>query len=136
MPYHYGPQIVIPNPQGTPANGNSMATNITSSPTIVQDMYAMSYALVWTGVTPIGTVSIQGSNDFSLNAEGQVANPGTWNTMTVNYGGAAVTVIPVTGNTGNGLIDIVATGIYAIRLIYSATSGTGTMIVTMNAKDS
>lgn len=134
--YHYGPQIVIPSPQGSPANGNSMATNITSSPTIVQDMYAMCYGLVWTGTSPIGTVSIQGSNDFALNSDGSVAVAGTWTTLTVNYNGTAVTTVPVTGNSGNGLIDIVATGIYAVRLIYTATSGTGSLTVTMNAKDS
>lgn len=134
--YHYGPQIVIPNALGSPANGNSMAANITSSPTIVQDMYAMSYALKWTGTTPIGTVSIQGSNDFALYpGGGGIANAGTWNTLTVNYNGVPVTTIPVTGNTGNGIIDIVATGVYAIRLIYTATSGTGSLTVVMNAKD-
>lgn len=135
MPYHYGPQIVIPNALGSPANGNSMATNITSSPTIVQDMYAGSYGLVWTGTSPVGTVSVQGSNDFSLNAEGAVAVAGTWNTLTLNYQGSAVTTIPITGNSGNGLIDITATGIYAIRLIYTAGSGVGSLTVTFNAKN-
>jgi len=99
-------------------------------------MYAGSYALVWSGTSPVGTVSIQGSNDFALNAEGGVAVAGTWNTLTVNYNGSAVTTIPVTGNTGNGIVDITATGIYAIRLIYTAGSGTGNLTVTMNAKDS
>lgn len=134
MPYHYGPTVVIPNAQGSPANGNSMAANITSSPTIVLDMYALSYGLSWTGTSPVGTVSVQGSNDFSVNAEGAVMNAGTWNTLTLNYNGAAVTTVPVTGNTGNGLIDVQATGIYAVRLIYTAGSGTGNLTVTMIAK--
>lgn len=136
MPYHYGPQIVIPSPQGSPPNGNDMSGNIISSPTIVQDMYAGSYGLKWAGVSPVGTVSVQGSNDFALNAEGGVANAGTWNTLTLNYLGTAVTIIPISGNTGNGLIDIIATGIYAIRLIYTAASGTGNLTVIFNAKDS
>lgn len=134
MSTHYGPTVVIPNALGSPANGNSMAANITSSPTVILDMYALSYGLSWTGSTPIGTVSIQGSNDFLLNAEGFVMNAGTWNTLTVNYNGSPVTTVPVTGNTGNGLIDVTATGIYAIRLIYTATSGTGSLTVTMVAK--
>ena len=62
-------------------------------------------------------------------------NPGTWNTLTLNYGGAAVTSVPVSGNTGNGMIDVTATGIYAIRLIYTAGSGTGSLTVTMVAKE-
>lgn len=136
MPYHYGPQIVIPSAGGSPANGNSMAGNITSLPVIIQDMYAGSYGLSWVGTSPVGTVSVQGSNDFALNAEGGIANAGTWNTLTLNYNGAAVTTVPVSGNTGNGLIDIIATGIYAIRLIYTAISGTGNLTVIFNAKDS
>jgi hypothetical protein len=136
MPYHYGPTIVIPNALGSPANGNSMAGNIISSPTIVQDMYAMSYGVVWSGTAPVGSVSVEGSNDFSLNPEGQIQNAGNWNIMTLNYNGSAVTSVPISGNSGTGLIDIVATGIYAVRLIYTATSGTGSLIVTLNAKES
>ena len=134
MSYHYGPTVVIPNPLGSPANGNSMAGNITSSPTIILDMYALSYAASWVGTSPVGTISVQGSNDFSVNAEGAIMNAGTWNTLTLNYGGSAVTSIPVSGNSGNGLIDVTATGIYAIRLMYTATSGTGNLTVTMVAK--
>jgi hypothetical protein len=135
MPYHYGPRIVIPDPGGIPANGNSMAGNITSLPVVILDLYALSYALSWTGTSPVGTVSVQGSNDYSVNAEGAVMNAGTWNTLTLNYGGSAVTTVPVTGNTGNGLIDVTATGIYAVRLIYTAGSGTGSLTVTMVAKE-
>ncbi len=32
---------------------------------------------------------------------------------------------PIMGNTGNGFIDILGTGAYAVRLMYVATSGTG-----------
>jgi hypothetical protein len=112
-----------------------MSGNITSSPTVILDMYALSYGLSWAGTSPVGTVSIQGSNDFSQNAEGAVMNAGTWNTLTVNYNGAPVTTIPVSGNTGNGIIDVLGTGIYAVRLIYTATSGTGSLTVTMVAKE-
>lgn len=135
MPYHYGPRIVIPDPGGNPANGNSMAGNIISLPVVILDLYALSYGLSWTGTSPVGTVSVQGSNDYLLNPEGAVMNAGTWNTLTLNYGGSAVTTVPVTGNTGNGMIDVIATGIYAVRLIYTAGSGTGSLTVTMVAKE-
>lgn len=134
MSIHYGPTVVIPNPFGSPANGNSMAGDIISSPTIILDMYALSYGLSWTGTSPVGTVSVQGSNDYSQDAEGNVRNAGTWNVLTLNYAGSAVTSVPVTGNTGNGLIDVTATGIYAVRLIYTAVSGSGNLTVTMVAK--
>jgi len=135
MPYHYGPTVVIPNHLGSPVDGSSMSGNITSSPTVILDMYALSYALKWTGTSPVGAVSVEGSNDFSLDPEGAIKNAGTWTTLTLNYGGSAVTSIPVTGNSGNGLIDVVSTGIYAVRLVYTATSGTGTLTVTMVAKE-
>lgn len=135
MRFFYGPQIIIPSPSGNPANGNSLAGNITSQPTIVQSMYAMSFGLVWTGTSPVGAVSVEGSNDFQLNAAGGVETAGNWTTLVLNYNGAAVSSVPITGNSGHGLIDIVSTGIYAVRLVYTRTSGTGSMIVTLNAKD-
>lgn len=128
------PSIVIPSPGGSPVNGNSMAANITSAPTVIQKLSMLSYGLSWTGSSPVGTVSVQLSNDFSLDAEGRVLNAGTWNTALLNYNGTQVTTIPITGSTGSGLIDIVLTAAYAIRLIYTAGSGTGALTVTANGK--
>jgi hypothetical protein len=128
------PQQVIPSPQGSPANGNAMATNITSAPTILQSLSMCSYSLSWAGSSPVGTVSVEASNDYSLLPNGLVNNAGTWNVMTLNYGGSAVTTIPISGNTGSGLIDITDTACYAIRLIYTATSGTGALTVLINCK--
>src|ERR1700685_1139080 len=107
-----GPVLVIPSPQGTPANGNSMAANIISAPVILYLMSKCSFSYSWTGTSPVGAISIQGSNDFSLNNALNPYNPGTWNTLTFNYAGSAVSSVPVGGNTGIGLIDITATGIY------------------------
>ena len=128
------PQIVIPNAQGSPANSGSMAANITSAPTILQSLSACSYALSWSGSSPVGTVSIQCSNDYALNANGTVQNAGTWSTMTVNLAGSPTTIIPITGNTGSGFIDIDQTAAYAICLIYTYTSGTGTLTAVFNGK--
>jgi len=111
-----------------------MAANITSAPTVIQKLSMLSYGLSWTGSSPVGTVSVQLSNDFSLDAEGRVLNAGTWNTALLNYNGTQVTTIPITGSTGSGLIDIVLTAAYAIRLIYTAGSGTGALTVTANGK--
>lgn len=125
-----GPVIVIPNVLGSPSNGNSMAGNITSSPSIVPYPSVFSYEVDWTGTSPVGTVSVQGSNTFTLNAEGGIGNAGNWTTLTFNYNGSAVTTIPITGNSGTGLIDLTVTSIYALRLIYTAGSGTGSLTVT------
>lgn len=87
----------------------------------------MFFFFKWTGTSPVGTISIQGSNDFSLNNALNPYNSGTWNTLTLNYGGSAVTTIPISGNSGNGIVDVTATGIYAVRLVYTAGSGSGTL---------
>lgn len=126
--------VVIPNASASPANTSSMAANITGAPSIIEGLSMMSYQAVWAGTTPVGAASVQVSNDFRLNADGTVANAGTWSTMSFNYNGSTVTSIPITGNTGNGFIDIDATGAYAMRFVYTATSGTGAITVTFNAK--
>lgn len=129
-----GPHIVIPNAQGSPVNGNSMAVNITSQASISPVMGRISYQAVWSGTSPVGTISIQGSNDYVLSSTGAVLNAGSWDTLTISYLGSPVQSVPVTGNTGNGIIDITTTGIYATRLVYTATSGTGSLTVTVFGK--
>lgn len=111
----------------------SMAGNLTSAITLLQSVTKLSYALVWTGTTPIGTVSIQASNDYSVLPTGLVNAAGTWTTLTLSYNGNTVTTVPVSGNTGNGFIDVVSAA-YALRLIYTATSGIGSLTVTVSGK--
>ena len=111
-----------------------MAGNLVSAATVIQKLSMVGYSLTWSGVTPVGTVSVQCSNDYSLFPNGKINNPGSWSTLTVLYGGAQVTVVPVTGNTCNGFIDIDSLSAYAVRLIYTAGSGTGTLQVIVNGK--
>ena len=112
----------------------SMATNKISAVTILQSLTKLSYGISWTGTTPVGTVSVQASNDYSLNPNGvTVDNAGTWTTLTLEYNGGLVTTVPVSGNSGNGFIDV-TTGAYAVRLIYTAASGTGTIVATIVGK--
>lgn len=112
----------------------SMAGNLTSAPTILQSISGISYEISWTGSTPVGTVSVQTSNSYSLNPDGTVNNPGVWTTLVLEVSGSFVTSIPISGNTGNGMIDPITTDAYAIRLIYTASSGTGTLTATVNGK--
>lgn len=114
--------------------GKSMAGNLTSKVTIANNLSHVSYGVSWSGSTPIGAISVQVSNDYSQNEDGSVKNAGTWNTLTFSVGGSPTTSIPVSGNTGNGMIDIVDTAVYALRLVYTATSGTGTLNAILCAK--
>lgn len=120
------PQLVMTNA--------SMAADITSSPTILRSLNMISYTIVWSGTSPVGTVSVQVSNDYSLNPDGTVNNAGHWVPYTLNQSGTPTTTIAVSGNTGTGFIDITTTAGFATRLIYTAGSGVGTMNVTVVGK--
>lgn len=120
------PQVVL--------NAASMAADQTSTATVLQSITKVAYEVSWTGTSPVGTVSVQVSNSYSLDPAGAVASAGNWSTMTVNYNGALVTVVPITGNSGVGLIDITVTAGYATRLIYTHASGTGSITAIINGK--
>lgn len=120
------PKLVITN--------GSMAGDLTSLPTVLQSISGCSYALSWSGSTPVGTAEIQVSNDYALNPDSTVANSGTWTTVELNVAGSPASSIAISGNTGNAFIDIEKTMAYAIRLFYDRTSGTGTLNVTINGK--
>lgn len=122
------PQVVI--------NAASMAANITSSPTILNSMTVAGYYVTWTGSTPVGTLSVEASGDYKLNPDGTVANAGTWNALVLSVGvpPTASTTIAVSGNTGKEFIDLTKTGAWAVRLIYTFGSGTGSLTALMNAK--
>ena len=128
------PQLVIPSAQGSPANGQSMAASITSAPTILQSLTKLSYSVSWTGTSPVGTLKVQVSNDYTVQAQGGVTG-GTWNTLPpLNLAGASVTSIPVSGNTGNGFIDIESLSGGAVQLVYTFTSGTGVLTAYVKAE--
>lgn len=88
----------------------------------------ISYDISWNGTAPVGAMTVQVSNTYSINGDGSERNPGNWTTISLSA------PAPVTGNTGNGAIDIDAISFYAIRLVYIRTSGTGTMQAYINAK--
>ena len=109
----FGPYSVITD--------GDMSSDIVSKVTIIRKMSEISYSVAWAGTAPVGSVSVQVSNDFAQNADGTIKNPGTWNTLPLSG------PTNVSGSSDNGFIDIDASGAYAIRLVYTATSGTGLM---------
>ena len=94
----------------------------------------VSYTFTWSGTSPVGTISVQASNDYSVDATGNVLNAGTWNVLPLNLNGSVVTTVPISGNSGNGAVDIDSNGLYAIQAIYTAGSGSGTLNATVVAK--
>lgn len=116
------------------ANGDMSQASLTSTVTIIDNISMLSYTLSWSGSSPVGTVSVQGSNDYTQNAAGGTGNAGTWTTLILNNGGSPSPTIPITGNTGTAAIDITATAFYALRLVYTKASGTGNLQVMAAAK--
>lgn len=115
------------NPYSVITNGD-MTITLISVVTIIQKLSEISYSYSWSGVSPVGTVTIQVSNDYAQNSDGTVKNAGTWNTLPLTSSTA------VSGNTGVGFIDVVGTGAYAIRTVYTPTSGSGTLNAIISAK--
>lgn len=121
------PFPVIGGTQANPVSGD-MSASITSKVTIIQKLSMLSYEVVWSGATPVGLISVQASNDYSQNADGSVKNTGNWTDLPLSIAPA------VSGNTGSGFIDIDSHAGYALRLVYTRASGTGTMTVTATGK--
>lgn len=127
------PQVVI-GTGSTPFVSGAMTGDIASIATILQSLTNGAYTYSWAGTAPVGAVSVQISNDYALNPDGTIKNAGTWNTIffTLN-GSTVVSSAPVSGDSGDGVIEW-STGAYAIRTLYTFTSGTGTLQAIINGK--
>lgn len=121
------------SPPAPVITNGSMTADITSLPTFLAQKTRGSYEISWSGTSPIGTISLEGSDSYSLDPVGGTLNSGIWTTMTVSVGGTPMDTIPVSGNTGSILIDF-NTGLNAVRVFYDFTSGTGTMNALITAK--
>lgn len=89
----------------------------------------VSYDISWAGAAPVGDISVQVSNTYAVNDQGEPLNNGaTWSTITLS------SPTSVSGNTGTGFIQLSDLGAYAIRLVYTPTSGTGTLKATVVGK--
>lgn len=110
------------------------ASSTASTATILQSLSMISYAVSWTGSSPVGTIALEFSDDYALSPNGTILNAGTWNLAPIDVNGALQTSAAVSGNTGNGFIDVAATGAYASRLLYTKASGTGTLTIVISGK--
>lgn len=118
------PKAVVGGDSGI---SGSMAADIHSLVTVIQNVSYISYTLVFSG-TPTGEFTVEVSNDYSQNKDGTVRNPGNWVPLTLSANTDA------TGSAGTGFIDIDGCAAYAMRLTYTRTSGTGSLIATVAGK--
>ena len=119
------------SPYQVVTNGDASGS-IVSIVTIVQNLSMVSYDVSFTG-TPTGTLSVQVSNTYTQNAAGQVLNPGRWTNLPLSGTTVVLGSVPIAA-AGNGFIDVDQIGSYAMRLVYTAISGSGTMNATINGK--
>lgn len=103
----------------TITNGDMSGASITSSITNIQFLDNVGVQLNWSGSTPIGTIVVQVSADHAQDAEGNVTVAGNWISLPVS--------ISVSGNTGSGYFDLNQLSSPWIRVVYTKTSGTGTL---------
>lgn len=98
-------------------NAQSMGATITSSSISVQEAISYAVQAVWSaGSTPIGTFDLQASNDD------------------INFTSLLDQGAEVTGNTGSIIINVEKPAYGFIRVVYTRTSGSGTLNVKVNAK--
>lgn len=99
-----------------------MSANITSLGINLISIYAYSIQVSWSaGTSPVGTFTLQGSNDAGDNGSGQgVSQPTNWTTVT----GSSQAI---SGTPGSILYDVVECSYRWVRLVYTATSGSATI---------
>lgn len=110
-----------------------MSGNITSLPTNIEQISCLSYDIAWTG-TPTGTFAVQVSNTYVPSAApGNLRqNAGNWTTIpAANFQGTYPTPA---GSADNGALDLDVTAFSWVRLVYTRSSGTGTLNVMVAGK--
>lgn len=122
-------------PQSVITNGD-MTTTLTSLPTVIQNVSMPSYALSWTSSSISGKAAIQVSNDFSTGSPNKAANAGTWTTVPLSVNGSTVQYVTINTDNSTAFIDLALLSAYAVRLVYSPTSGTGTLQAVISGKSS
>ncbi len=118
-------------------NGVMTGTNVlTSSITAIEFLDNLSYQFDWTS-SPVGTFSVEISNNYNQDSQGNVLVTGTWVPVMLTYytGGVWVTSPTVSTSVGTPIyIDITQTSAPWIRCKYTNASGSGVLNVTISGK--
>jgi len=97
-------------------NGDMSQSSVTSSVTNIITADNLNQQLQWSG-SPVGTFALQVSGDYEQDMFGNVQNAGTWVTLT--------TLTTAGGNPAG--IDLQGMGAPWYRVVYTKTSGSGTL---------
>jgi len=109
----------------TITTGDMSQATLTSAVTAIEFLDNIGYQINFTG-SPVGTFSVQISADYDQDQNGNVINAGQWITVPVQQNGTSYTLIPT--SLGSPMfLDLNQLSAPFIRLIYTKTSGTGTV---------
>jgi hypothetical protein len=117
MPVHLFNKPIVGGNSGVVGD---MSGNITSIPTILNETCTYNVHATFTG-SPVGSIKLQGTNDPILLGWIDITGPGV------------TTVTPVT-SAGTYMVNVEFAGYSQVQLIYTATSGSGTLYAQINAK--
>lgn len=99
-----------------------MASSITSAITNIEGLDNIGIQLNWSGSSPVGTFAVQVSADYAQDFLGNVTNTGNW---------SAISISPSVAATGaasdTAYIAIQQLAAPWLRVVYTRTSGTGTL---------
>lgn len=105
----------------------SMAGNITSAVVEIKNQDNIGIQMIWTGA-PVGTFAVQVSMTFQEDSFGNVTNPGTWTSIPLTP------AITAAGSGDNAYIDLNQLSAPYVRVVYTRTSGTGTLNAFIDGK--
>ncbi len=105
----------------------SMGASVTSTVTNIQFLDNIGIQLSFTG-TPVGTFDVQISADHAQDANGNVTVAGNWISLTLDP------VPTASGSADSIYIDINQTSAPWLRVVYTRTSGSGTLNGYITAK--
>lgn len=108
-------------------SGDMSLATITSSVTSIKRLDNIGIQLNWTG-TPTGTFQVQISADYAQDNQGKITNVGNWIPLVLSPAPAA------SGSAGNAYVDINQISAPWIRVVYTKTSGVGTLNGYLNGK--
>lgn len=95
------------------SNGD-MSGNLTSSSYLLNGIRSYCIQVTWNGTSPVGTLDYQGSIDG------------------VNY--ATLASASISSNSGTSMLNVELPAYVYSRVVYTRTSGSGTLNVLINSK--
>lgn len=105
----------------------SMVSTVTSKAQACQYQDNVGIQLIWTG-TPTGTFDVQVSINHAQDFQGNITTAGTFTSLTLSPVPAAA------GSAGSYYVDLNQLSAPYYRIVYTPSSGTGTLDIYVSGK--